>query len=132
MPNKDKIRLMVDLAIYQKNHDKDVFKINSFYKSDYIFWNTLQACIRYTFAFLICMVLYVVLRADVLFYNINSNGIYETLHGVGILFIAGFVIFTLLGVIIYSYRYNKAKKGMYFYASKLRRLAKKYHYIDEI
>ena len=37
MISKDKIRLMTDLAIYEKRHEEDVFKINKYYKADYIF-----------------------------------------------------------------------------------------------
>lgn len=130
MADKDKIRLMVDLAIYEKQRENDVFRINSFYKSDYIFWNTLQACMRYTLMFLICVVLYIVLNATAFFSDINLYGIYPVLGRVGRYFIIGFIIYLVIAVIVYSLRYSKAKKGMYFYASKLKRLARKYHYID--
>ena len=36
MLNTEKIRLMADLAIYEKKNDDTVFKINDYYKGDYI------------------------------------------------------------------------------------------------
>lgn len=131
MADKNKIRLMVDLAIYEKNHEKDVFKINSYYKSDYIFWNTLQALVRYTVVFLVYLVLYVIASADELFYNINLNGFNSLLYRIGMYFFIGLILFAVSSVTLYSMRYRKAQKGMYFYASKLKRLARKYHYVDE-
>lgn len=130
MADKNKIRIMVDLAIYEKHHEKDVFKINHYYKSDYIFWSTLQICIRYVVMFLLCLVLYIIVSVDTLFYNINLNGLFPIFSRIGIYFFVGFIFFLLISLIVYSYRYDKAKKGMYFYASKLKRLARKYHYID--
>lgn len=121
---------MVDLAIYKKNHLRDVFQINDYYKSDYIFWNTLRSCIAYTIIFFICLIFYVLCNTDMFFYNINTSGIYDIINTVGVIFFVGFFIYAIISVAVYSSRYKKAKKGMYFYASKLKRFAKKYHYVD--
>lgn len=130
MPSQDKIRAMVDLAIYEKYHKMDVFRINNYYRQDYIFWNVLHAGIRYSCVYIIYLVVYAVLRLDILFYDINLNGIYSILYRMGIYYIVGLIIFLVIAVGLYSYRYRKAKKGMYFYASRLKRLARRYHYID--
>lgn len=131
MLKKEKIRLMTDLAIYEKKYENDVFKINKFYKSDYIFWHLLLAFIRFTACFLICLMLYVIFRSDSFFYDINVNGIMSIFTKLIIYYAVGLVIYLMISAGVYSARYKRARKGMLFYATKLKRLARRYNYYDK-
>ena len=130
MLKKEKIRLMTDIAIYEKKYEKDVFKINKFYKSDYIFWNMMLALIRYTVCFAVCFMLYVLFQSDSFFYSINVDGIMSMLTRLIIIFVLGAVIYLFISGAVYSARYKRARKGMLFYATKLKRLARRYNYQD--
>lgn len=127
MINPDKIRLMTDLAIYRRKHDEDIFKVNNYYRSDYVFWNTLLSLLRYTFCFVSLMIIYMILRPDVYFYNINLSGVRAMFEDTIYKYIAGLVIYMVISIAVYSHRYKKARKGMLFYATKLRRLQKRYN-----
>ena len=130
MINKEKIRLMTDLAIYEKRNERDVFKINNYYRSDYIMWHMLLAMVRYTLGFLALFGLYVFFRADPLFYNINLEGIGETLKRLGYLYAAGLGAYLVITWFVCAARYKAARKGMLLYATKLKRLARKFRYQD--
>ena len=125
---KDKIRLMTDLAIYEKRHEEDVFKINKYYKADYIFWNLLLAFLRFTVFAVIVLAINMVIRPDVYFYNINLNGIAAMLRQVLAYYLIGLIIYLVISYNVYLSRYKKARKGMLFYATKLKRLARRYNY----
>ena len=129
--SRDKIRIMADLAIYEKKHKEDVFRVDRFYKSDYVFWHILLAAVRFTFCFLFCFALLVVFNSETIFYNINLSGITETLKKVLIYYAAGLGIYCLIAAVVYSVRYKRARKGILYYASRLRRLARKYHYDED-
>lgn len=128
MISKDKIRLMTDLAIYEKMHEEDVFKINKYYKADYIFWNLLLAFLRFTVFAVIVLAINMVIRPDVYFYNINLNGIAAMLRQVLVYYLIGLIIYLVISYNVYLSRYKKARKGMLFYATKLKRLARRYNY----
>ena len=130
MINREKIRLMTDLAIYEKKNERDVFKINNYYRSDYIMWHMLLSLVRYTFVFMILFGLYILFRADTLFYNINLEGIGQTLKHLGFLYAAGLGVYLLITWFVCASRYKAARKGMLLYATKLKRLARKFNYYD--
>ena len=131
MLKKEKIRLMTDLAIYEKRYEKDVFKINKFYKSDYIFWNMLLAFVRYTACFVVCFLIYILFQSDSFFYSINVDGIMSIFTRLTVIFILGAVIYLFIAAGVYSAKYKRARKGMLFYATKLKRLARRYNYHDK-
>ncbi len=131
MLKKEKIRLMTDLAIYEKKYEKDVFKINKFYKSDYIFWNMLMAFVRYTACFAGCFLLYMLFQSDSFFYSINVDGVMSILTRLTLIYALGAVIYLFISAVVYSARYKRARKGMLFYATKLKRLARRYNYRDK-
>lgn len=131
MLKKEKIRLMTDLAIYEKKYEKDVFKINKFYKSDYIFWNMLMAFVRYTACFAVCFLLYMLFQSDSFFYSINVDGVMSMLTRLTLIYALGAVIYLFISAAVYSARYKRARKGMLFYATKLKRLARRYNYRDK-
>ena len=131
MLKREKIRLMTDLAIYEKRYEKDVFKINRFYKSDYIFWNMLLAFVRYTACFVVCFILYIFFQSDSFFYSINVDGIMSIFTRLTVIYVVGAIVYLFISAAVYSARYKRARKGLLFYATKLKRLARRYNYRDK-
>lgn len=131
MIKKEKIRLMTDLAIYEKKYENEVFKINRFYRSDYVFWHILISFVRFTACFIFCLALYVLFRADMFFYNINMNGIMSIMGQMLVYYLIGLAVYLGIAAVVYTAKYKRAKKGMLFYATKLKRLARRYNYRDK-
>ena len=126
MLNVEKIRLMTDLALYEKHNRRAVFEINNYYRHDYIMGQLLGAFVRYLICMALCFILYLVFRAGVLFYNINVSGLSMVLRQLGILFGGGLLIYLVITYIVAARRYNRAKRGILLYATKLKRLDRKY------
>ena len=126
MLNVEKIRLMTDLALYEKHNRRAVFEINNYYRHDYIMGQLLGAFVRYLICMALCFILYLVFRAGVLFYNINVSGLSMVLRQLSILFGGGLLIYLVITYIVASRRYNRAKRGILLYATKLKRLDRKY------
>lgn len=127
MLNAGKIRLMTDLAIYEKKHGDSVFKINNFYKSDYIVSNMISAFARFTLCFLLLLIFAVVFQTDLFFGKINAEGAETMFKDIGVLYGSGLLIYLIIAYNVYASRYKKAKRGVLLYATKLKRLSRKYH-----
>ena len=124
MLNLEKIRLMTDLALYEKKHKRSVFEINNYYRHDYIMGQLLAAFVRYIICVTLCFLLYLVFQAGELFYNINVEGLASVLNRLGYYFLAGLIIYLIIAYIIARKRYKYSKRGVLLYATKLKRLKK--------
>ena len=126
MLNVEKIRLMTDLALYEKHNRRAVFEINNYYRHDYIMGQLLGAFVRYLICMPLCFILYLIFQAGALFYNINVSGLTSVLTDLSRYFLAGLAIYMLIAFFIASARYKRSKRGMLLYATKLKRLGRKY------
>ena len=122
----DKVRLMTDLAVYEKKNSRTVFEINNYYRHDYIMGQLLGAFVRYLICMPLCFILYLIFQAGALFYNINVSGLTSVLTDLSRYFLAGLAIYMLIAFFISSARYKRSKRGMLLYATKLKRLGRKY------
>ena len=126
MVDLDKVRLMTDLALYEKRNSRTVFQINNYYRHDYIMGQLLGAFVRYLICMPLCFILYLIFQAGALFYNINVSGLTSVLTDLSRYFLAGLAIYMLIAFFIASARYKRSKRGMLLYATKLKRLGRKY------
>ena len=122
----DKVRLMTDLAVYEKKNSRTVFEINNYYRHDYIMGQLLGAFVRYLICMPLCFILYLIFQAGALFYNINVSGLTSVLTDLSRYFLAGLAIYMLIAFFIASARYKRSKRGRLLYATKLKRLGRKY------
>lgn len=130
MLNKEKIRSMVNLAIYEKHNGQDDLKIYENYKYDYVMTQGFSAFIRYTFCFIACFTIYVIFNSNELFYNINLSGIRKTFLSIALFYIIGLLVYVFIAILVYSSRYKKAGKNVESYALKLRRLDRRFNNKD--
>lgn len=121
---------MTDMAMYKKKNER-IFQINKYFGYDYIVWHIILAVVRYTICAVILAVLFAVFDAEKLFYNINVTGIMGPITMFFKWYFAGLAIYVLISLAVYGVRYKKARNGMLLYASKLKRLARKYNLIDK-
>ena len=126
MLNTGKIRLMTDIAIYEKKHSDSVFKVNNYYRGDYIVANMAAAFVRFTLCAILVLIFVVLFGTDVFFEQVNEEGISAVFTQIGIMYGAGLFLYLLLAYRIYSGRYKRAKRGVLLYATKLKRLSRKY------
>lgn len=126
MLKSNKIRLMTELAIYEKNRKRDVFDISNFYENDYIAGQLFSSFVRYTICAAVVFTLYVFLHSEYIFTKINMDGAGEVLRNSSVAYIAGLIIYMLITYFVSRNRYKNARRGMLLYASKLKRLGRKY------
>lgn len=126
MPDREKIRAMTWLAVYEKQHENDVFRVYEHSKYDYIMSHAFVSFISFTLCYILVFGIYVVFNSDVFFYNINMDGISEMIRKVLVLYAILAALYMVVLVTAYSIRYRKAEKGAEAYTSRLKKFYRKY------
>lgn len=122
MLNEQKVKMMTRMAIYDKEHSLLKKGAAKSFKTDYVTFGILRTIFTVTIAFAVCVAMYVLYNADVLMENINSLD-YMAL---GRMFLGYYCVFVVIYIVIalfyYSYKYDKSKAEIRKYYSNLKRL----------
>ena len=126
MLSEEKIKIMTNLAMFEKNEGKKIFPINSYFKSDYISSKLLRSFFSYTLSFLLGVVLWILCYIERWMNVIRLETVIELGVKVGIVYAAGLAVYLIVSLIVYARRYDYANRGMKVYLAKLKRLDKRY------
>ena len=122
MLNERKIRLMTQLAIYEKKEGKEDVKLSKFYKSDYARFQAWKTGIAVTVAYLLLVAVAVIYKLEYLIenaFNIDYALLGKKILGLYIIVLATYVIVAMLG---YSLKYAASRKKLARYFRMLRKL----------
>ena len=125
MLNREKIRMMAGLTMYAKHGGAEELKTAEHYRYDYIMTQLFSAFIRFTACFSVCLVLYMIVRSNDIFYRINAEGFISTVKGYLLIYAAGLAVYLGIAFAVYFIKHSRAVKNTELYASGLRRLLRK-------
>jgi hypothetical protein len=120
--DKEKIRLMSKLAIYEKNYGTIDEKINGYYKSDYVYlqnwWARISAAIA-GFIIVGMFLLYKIFIEKVDIFDLDYK-----LYGIriGIFILILIVFYSFLSSYVYNKRYEESQKRIKNYLEMLKQL----------
>ncbi len=126
MLNEERIILMTKMASYEEHEGKQNMAIGNYFRSDYISLQIMKTVISATLTFAIVL-------GIIGFYHFETvmKEIYQVdLLEAGRRLLLAYVIFTgsytFICYLVYSYRYNRAKKSLKKYYSHLQELSELY------
>ena len=122
MLNEDKIRIMSRCAMYEKSKGKEDIKIHHHFKSDYIRLNTLKTLIGTTICFVMCLGIYMILNAEYYMTNLFSMNLNGFMKEILIAYAIVFVIFGIISVVFYGWKYADAHKRVLGYYENIQAL----------
>ncbi len=126
MLNEDKIKLMTELALFEKKHASNMKTVSQYFKNDYISRSLIRGFVSYTLCSILLFGMWILFNVEVV---LNSAGMDE-LKGLafrgGILYLGGLFLYVVLTVVIYGERYDYAEKMKRIYLVKLKHLDKRY------
>ena len=115
--------LMTRMASFEANEGKKAIRICRFFRSDYITLNIVRSAVCATIAFFLLGGMYVYYNVDRLLQDIYSMDLVET----GKTLISAYIIFVgsfaLVSYVVYSFRYDRARKSLRDYNNALRELS---------
>lgn len=126
MLNEKKIRLMTELARYEKENGKEDLRLAGYYRSDYLGKGLLGNFFLSSIGYVLLLCMIAAYHAEYLLNNIHLMN----LKLLAVCLIGGYVVtIVVYGVVRYimlSLRYSKAKRALKLYDEKLAALEKIY------
>ena len=127
MLDEKRIMLMTRMASYEDNEGHDAIRICNHFRSDYISFNIIKTVVSATLAFILLAGAYVYRNFDDLLQNIYKIDIMSLAKSFLTYYIIAVGAFALISYIIYSVRYDRAKKSLKDYNSALKLLTGMYN-----
>ena len=122
MLSEERIKLMTRMAAYEENEGRQYMAIGSYFRSDYMGKQVLHSVISATAAYLLVLGLYIYYHFDRLLqdiYKLDLLGMGRQILYYYVIFVAGYAVLTY---VIYSIRYNRARKSLRKYYNHLKQL----------
>ncbi|MCX4350192.1 MAG: hypothetical protein OSJ60_01010 [Lachnospiraceae bacterium] len=126
MINEEKVILMTRLASYESNEGKKDISIVNYFKGDYIGFQILKSVIAATISFLALFGVYAFYNFEELMQNIYKMDLLGFGKDVIILYLCTVGAYGVITYVLFTYKYNKAKKNLRNYYSNLKKLAGMY------
>ena len=126
MLNEERIILMTKLASYEENEGRRNVGIGSYFRTDYIGWQVLKFIISATIVCVVALAMYIFYDFEVFMMDIYKMDLMEFAKQTLFLYLGAVGVYAVISYIIYTIRYNRAKKSLKLYYMNLRRLANMY------
>ena len=124
MLNTQKIKWMTKAAIYEQQEEKAAFRVNRYFKGDYICAGMIRTAIGVAASALLLAIVWIVMNLE----RLLQESVYEELVAITmrILFYTGtaVIIGICIAFFVYLLRYRKMQKNMKEYVSYLKKIKK--------
>lgn len=128
MLNEDKIKLMNEIAAFEKRGEKDIFPVNRYFRGDYISSRMLRSFFSYTVCYILFALLWGLCNMERLLNALDLDEMLRLGGRAGFFYVAGLVVYLAITFWVYRRRYEYARRGMKVYVAKLKRLEKRYEF----
>lgn len=130
MLDEKKIRLMTELAKYEKKHGKEDLRISRYYRSDYLGLTLFKNFFLASIGYLVVLGLICSYFLDELLDNIHRMNI--LLMGVAVIggYIITLTVYSVVTYTIHSLRYSRSQRSVKEYQQKLKELEEYYEKED--
>ena len=126
MINRDRVRTMTRLAIYEEGQGVQDDKMNGYFKNDYIVSHLVGSFISGTIAFLFVVVLYCSYYYDTLMIRVFENRIAGLVTTAVTLYAAFMIFFIAVTFFVYKQRFNATRGRINRYRKRLDHLKESY------
>ena len=126
MVNRDRVRTMTRLAIYEEGQGIQDDKMNGYFKNDYIVSHLVRSFISGTIAFLLVVIMYCCYYYDTLLIRVFENRISGIVTTAVTLYAAFMIFFLAVTFFVYRWRFNATRGRLNRYRRRLEHLKESY------
>ena len=126
MRNEERIRLMTQMASYEKNEGKKNMAVGKFFRSDYITIQILKAILSATIVYGACFAVYILYQFEDFMENIYNMDLIGFAKNVLLYYAVTVIVYTIISYVVCSVRYAKAQKNLKSYYQSLKKLSSLY------
>ena len=126
MINEEKVKIMDQLAVYEKQEGRKYLPVSKYYRSDYIGLALIKNFFLVTIGYGLILAVIAAYNLEYLLENVHKMD----LISLGVVVLGGYigilVLYSVLTYIQYTVKYHKAKKSVKQYYTQLTKLEKIY------
>jgi hypothetical protein len=126
MPDKEKIKLMTRISIYEKHEDMGDLILSKYYREDYVKYGCLKTIVATTLCYCLVVAVYVLINFEQVLNNLNTMDYFKVISRLMGGYVLALVVFYIYAFVVYNYKYAKARKGLIRYNRMLSKLIKLY------
>ena len=126
MLNEERIILMTKMASYEEHEGKQNMDIGNYFRSDYISLQIMKTVISATLTFAIVLGVFGFYHFETVMKEIYQVDLLEAGRRLLLAYVIFTGIYTFICYLVYSYRYNRAKKSLKKYYSHPQELSELY------
>lgn len=131
MINKDRVRTMTRLAIYEEGQGIADDKMNGYFKNDYIVGHMVGSFVSGTIACLLIALVYCCYHYDTLLIQLFENQLSGLIETAATLYAAFMIFFLAVSFFVYLWRINALKGRLNRYNRRLEHLKESYEKEDK-
>ena len=131
MINKDRVRTMTRLAIYEEGQGIADDKMNGYFKNDYIVGHMVGSFVSGTIACLLIALVYCCYHYDTLLIQLFENQLTGLIRTAATLYAAFMIFFLAVSFFVYLWRINALKGRLNRYNRRLEHLKESYEKEDK-
>ena len=128
MLREDKLRMMTDIAMFEKKHGAELRETSDYFKSDYVSRHLLRGFFRYSVSFFLIFGLFVIFHLDRYLSNLSLNLLTTRITVTAAIYLAGLAIYLAVLATLRMAEYDESMSVRKSYESKLRMMARRYEY----
>lgn len=132
MLNEDKIRLMNEIARYEKKDRTREQPAGKYFRTDYVGKHMIQSFFAYTFSFLIFLAFRFIYSLEAILDAVDVTAVLDFVRRNAFLYVVGLVVFELITIVVYRRRYAVSKKKLEEHLTRVNRLKKRYDIQDRM
>ena len=126
MLDREKVELMTKLALYEQNEGKEDFKINEYYRKDYIGYFTLWSILWVTVGYVVTVGLAAVTGLDYFLDGMSKSMLMKMVIAAGIVYLIVVIFYIVISRRIYNRKHRQARQRMRTFNYNLIKLLKMY------
>jgi len=131
MLNEDKIRLMNDIAVFEKKEGKSARPAERYFKNDFIAKHMMQSFFAFTFCYLLVMIIAVLYNMEQIVSTVNVTDVVGMAKKTIVFYLTGLFLFELITWTVYRRKYDEAVRVRKVRIEKLNRLKKRYEFQEK-
>lgn len=126
MIDEKRVRRMTRMAAYEEREGVQDEKVNAYFGGDYVTRQVLLTFISSTVAYIILFGMYAVYTFEDLIGRINQEGFQSFLRQFALYYVVFLIVMTAITIVVYSFRYHRARKHLAAYYRDLQKLSASY------
>lgn len=126
MLNKERIRLMTQLAAYEQGEGKEYVPMSQYYRRDYVGLQMIKTFVYSTISFAVLFLLQILYQMESWMDSLYQMDYRAYLMGILIKYLIFVLVYQVIAWVVYSLRYKKGHKNQKLYQNRLKKVEKLY------